>query len=285
MNAQGRPDVLVIGQTGQLARALALVGTADCTISFIGRPEVDLERPESVLRALSLRRPDVVINAAGLTDGRLADAAPARALAVNATGAGNLAEAAANIGAAVIQISTADVFDGRAAGACTESTTLAAIDTLGASKLLGEELVLLRAPRSVILRAGWMFSPWDCGAVLSEGHRLVSPCSALDLARICLWLAPTLAHAGPEAPYWGVTHCANGGVAREQDLVASLARAGIQPNAYVGAPAAREATRSVATLLDCKRLAQIFGHRMPHWEESLREVLSVAVRTREAVPA
>ena len=101
---------------------------------------------------------DVVINCAAYTRVDDAEIHEDAAYAVNATGAGNLARAAAASGARLVQISTDYVFDGRATTPYAESTPRAPISAYGRTKAAGEELVLEHNPeRSYIVRTAWLY--------------------------------------------------------------------------------------------------------------------------------
>ncbi|TMC38208.1 MAG: sugar nucleotide-binding protein, partial [Chloroflexi bacterium] len=63
---------------------------------------------------------DWIINCAAFNDVDGAEQAPDQAFAVNAAGAGNLAEAAAHAGAAILHVSTDYVFDGSKGSPYTE---------------------------------------------------------------------------------------------------------------------------------------------------------------------
>ena len=73
--------------------------------------EVDITRIEDVTQFVHVNRPDVIINCAGLTDVQKCEEDMNEAYRVNAIGVRNVALAANEINAKVIQISTDDVFD------------------------------------------------------------------------------------------------------------------------------------------------------------------------------
>ena len=80
--------VVVTGREGQVATALAALATGDAEIVRLGRPEIDLERPEALAAALRAERPDVVISAAAYTAVDRAESEPERARTVNAVAPG-----------------------------------------------------------------------------------------------------------------------------------------------------------------------------------------------------
>src|SRR3954454_7363765 len=110
--------ILVTGIEGQLARSLVERARfrTDVELVALGRPMLDMEGAGSAAAAIADASPDVVINAAAYTAVDQAEDEPERAFRINADAAGEVAEAAARVGAAVIQLSTDYVFDGRGEG-------------------------------------------------------------------------------------------------------------------------------------------------------------------------
>src|SRR3954468_12091165 len=110
-------------------------------IEFAARPEVDLTVAGSIATAVEASRPDVLINAAAYTDVERAEQEPELAHRINADAAGEAAAACATVGAAVIQLSTDYVFDGRLERPYREEDPIAPLNIYGASKATGEEQV------------------------------------------------------------------------------------------------------------------------------------------------
>src|SRR4051794_12803168 len=189
--------VLVTGTQGQLARSLVERGSRRVGIDIlaVGRPELDMEAPGSAERVIAVAAPDVVINAAAYTAVDQAEDEPDRAFRVNAAAAGEVATAAARIGASVIHISTDYVFDGRGTEAYSEDGATNPQGVYGRSKLEGEEQVRAANPRSTIMRTAWVYSPFGRNFVktmlaASQTRDVLTvvddqrgnPSSALDLA-------------------------------------------------------------------------------------------------------
>jgi dTDP-4-dehydrorhamnose reductase len=105
--------VFITGNRGQLGRALkrALEGE---TVTGCDLPEVDITDRAAIRAAIAACRPDVVIHAAAWTDVDGCARDPERAYRVNALGTQNVALACAEVGAALVYISTNEVFDGTA---------------------------------------------------------------------------------------------------------------------------------------------------------------------------
>jgi dTDP-4-dehydrorhamnose reductase len=104
-----------------------------------------------------MERPDIVINSAAWTDVDGAEAAEEAAFAVNGTGAGHVAAAAAKLGAAVVQVSTDYVFDGAKRTPYVESDQPAPLSAYGRTKLAGEEATIAANKRHFVVRSAGLF--------------------------------------------------------------------------------------------------------------------------------
>jgi dTDP-4-dehydrorhamnose reductase len=150
--------VLVTGAAGMLGRDLVLAaGNAGHDVVGFGRAELDVTDAAALERKLDLERPDVVINSAAWTDVDGAEGAEEAAFAVNGTGAGNVAAAAATVGAAVVLVSTDYVFDGAKGSAYVESDQPAPLSAYGRTKLAGEEGTAAANKRHFVVRSAGLF--------------------------------------------------------------------------------------------------------------------------------
>ena len=214
--------IVVTGREGQVATALAEAGLArGLEVVRLGRPELDLERLETIAPALRAARPDVVVSAAAYTAVDQAESEPERAHQVNALAPGRLAEVCAELGAPIVHLSTDYVFDGRKPSPYVETDVTGPVTVYGASKLAGEVAVAHTNSRHVILRTAWVYAPHGKNFVrtmlrLAEmreevgvvADQLGCPTSAADIADGVLKIAAAL-HAGQGAP--GLYHMAGTG--------------------------------------------------------------------------
>jgi dTDP-4-dehydrorhamnose reductase len=286
--------LLVTGTEGQLARSLIERAPLHPGIELIacGRPKLDLEVPGSAAKAIAEVAPDIVINAAAYTAVDQAEDEPERAFRINADAAGEVAAAAANVGAAVIQLSTDYVFDGQGSGPYREDYPVSALGVYGRSKLAGEERVRAANPRHAIVRTAWVYSPFGHNFVKSimaaagVRDRLTvvddqrgSPTSALDLAD---GLLAMIDNGGG----WGETyHLAGTGEASwcefAREIMARCAANGLP---YVPVDAIRtedwptRAERPRNSVLDSGKFEQAFGFEMPDWRSATREVVARLAR-------
>lgn len=224
---------LVAGASGMLGRDLqrALESRA---VTALTRSELDIVDAEAVRAAVAGH--DVVINAAAYTRVDDAEHEETVAFAVNATGAGNLAAAAAAAGARFVQISTDYVFDGRAEKPYAEDARRDPQGAYGRTKAHGEELVLDRHPAPYVVRTAWLYGA-DGGNFPKTMLRLAAERESVSVVTDQVgqptWSADLAAHVvallDAEAPP-GVYHGTNGGAASWFEFARELYRlCGLDP--------------------------------------------------------
>jgi dTDP-4-dehydrorhamnose reductase len=287
--------ILVTGREGQLVRSLIerARGNPDFEIVALGRPELDLERPETLAAPVRAVAPDLLINAAAYTAVDQAEDEPDRARIVNAEAPAALAAAARGCGARFIHISTDYVFDGRAGRPHREDDPVDPLGVYGRTKAEGEERVRADSPRHLIVRTAWVYSPFGrnfvrtmigAAAAGRDTLRVVadqkgSPSSALDLADGLL-AAARIWRARPDLA--GTYHLAGTGTTSWCGFAEEIFR----DCQSLGLPAARvepittsdwptRAPRPAYTVLDCSRFERDFRYRMPAWQDSLSLVMRV----------
>jgi dTDP-4-dehydrorhamnose reductase len=150
--------LLVTGAAGMLGRDVMLAaGNAGHDVVGYGRAELDVTDPAGLERKFDLERPDVVINCAAWTDVDGAEDAEEAAFAVNGSGAGHVAAAAAKLKATVLHVSTDYVFDGAKGAPYVESDQPAPLSAYGRTKLAGEEAVVAANKRHFIVRSAGLY--------------------------------------------------------------------------------------------------------------------------------
>jgi dTDP-4-dehydrorhamnose reductase len=150
--------LLIAGAGGMLGRDVVLAaGNAGHDVVGFGHSELDVTDPATLERKFDLERPGVVINCAAWTDVDGAEESEEAAFAVNGTGAGNIAAAAAGVGASVVYVSSDYVFDGAKGSPYVESDQPAPLSAYGRTKLAGEEATAAANKRHFIVRSAWLF--------------------------------------------------------------------------------------------------------------------------------
>ena len=119
--------------------------------------EVDITKIDEVTQFVHVNRPDVVINCAGLTDVQECENNVDEAYRVNAIGVRNVALAANEVNAKVIQISTDDVFDKESRIPYNKFDNVHPRTIYGKSKEAGEKILTQLLNRFVIIRSSWIY--------------------------------------------------------------------------------------------------------------------------------
>ncbi len=132
-------------------------GNAGHDVVGFGHTELDIADPASVSAKFELERPDVAINCAAWTDVDGAEESEQAAMAVNGKGAGNVAAAAASVGASVLYVSSDYVFDGAKGAPYVETDQPAPLSAYGRTKLAGEEATAAANKRHFVVRSSWLF--------------------------------------------------------------------------------------------------------------------------------
>ena len=152
--------ILITGSGGMLGGDMVTVAEGlDHEVIAVDHSALDLTDRAAVEAAVAAEDPGAVINCAAWTDVDGAEENEEEAMRVNGEAAGNLAAAAASVGAKVCQISTDYVFDGSKEGPYVESDPTSPIQAYGRSKLAGERAVRSANPDHFIVRTSWLFGP------------------------------------------------------------------------------------------------------------------------------
>ncbi|MDX8524502.1 dTDP-4-dehydrorhamnose reductase [Mesorhizobium sp. MSK_1335] len=281
----------VTGRDGQVAASLVESARGEVEVVAVGRPSLDLARPDTVFSALEAARPDIIVSAAAYTAVDQAEDEKDLAFTVNAAGAGKVAETAARMGVPVIHLSTDYVFDGAKDSAYVETDITAPLSVYGASKLAGEQAVAAANPHHLILRTAWVYSPFGKNFVrtmlrLAAARDEISvvadqwgnPTSALDIADAILHAAAVLSRDKGNA--FGVYHLAASG----ETNWSGFARHILDTSRALGGPHARirdiatadyptKARRPANSRLSSAKFMAAFGWVAPDWRESAAVVV------------
>ena len=290
-----RLRLVVTGRSGQVARSLIERADAgNVEIITLARPEFDLAQPETIAEAIRLARPDAVISAAAHTAVDLAESEPDAAFAINETGAGLVARAAASLNVPVVHLSTDYVFDGLLDRPYREDDATGPNGVYGASKLAGERAVAAANPDHAILRTAWVYSPFGKNFVRTMltvagnrplltvvGDQTGNPTSALDIADGVIAVARNLVARQSEPDLRGVFHMTGAGEAtwaQFAQTIFELSKNAGGPFAEVKAITTAEyptpAKRPANSRLDGDRLQHAHGVRLPHWRASTEQCVA-----------
>jgi dTDP-4-dehydrorhamnose reductase len=280
--------LLVTGAAGMLGQDLVRAAeAAGYDTVGLAREDADIADLSSIEAAVRDAAPDVVINCAGWTDVDGAEASPEDAYRANATGAANVATAAARAGAWLVQISTDYVFDGRKRSPYVESDAPSPLSRYGSSKLAGEHEVAARCPNMhTIARTSWLFGTGRCfpstiARLAAERDELTIVDDQVGCPTFTDHLADALLELiDAQALPLGVVHMAAAGscswyeLAREV-LASSGSRCELLPGdtADLGRPARRPAYSVLATEWGA------IVPRLPDWREGVAAYVSAGMPT------
>ena len=162
-------NILVTGANGQLGTELRNVTagsrdnyifsdvvSADGVHTFI----LDITDLRAVRKACATLEVDVIINCAAYTNVDMAEEDPQSAMTLNASAPANLAVAASETGAFLIQISTDYVFRGDSSVPYREDSPTGPLGVYGETKLAGERAVRSSGCDWIIIRTAWLYSPY-----------------------------------------------------------------------------------------------------------------------------
>ncbi len=195
----GDENIWITGAQGQVGSTLAhMLSDMRLNMLLTDREEVDVTDMEAVRAYVEMYRPDVIINCAGVCGVDFCEENSDLAYKVNAIGARNLSVAARSVHAKLVQISTDDIFDGRADTPYNEFSVPTPGSVYGKSKMAGEEFVRTIASRHLIIRSSWVYGNGEnyvtsllekargAAEVEAAEDQFGSPTSAAELARaIC----------------------------------------------------------------------------------------------------
>lgn len=287
--------IAVTGREGQLVRSLLERGAiGGHEIIAVGRPDLDLAHPDSIGPALVAMRPDVIVSSAAYTAVDRAESESDLAYAINAQGAGKVAEAARTLGIPLVHISTDYVFSGTGDRPYVETDATAPLGVYGASKLAGEAAVLKAyGENSAVLRTAWVYSPFgtnfaktmlrlanDRDEVGVVADQYGNPTNALEIASGILRVAQNLV-ANSDVAMRGVFHMTAAGEASWADFAEAIFAASHSHNG----PTARvrrittaeyptRAVRPTNSRLDCSHIRDIHDVVLPDWRKSTADVIT-----------
>jgi dTDP-4-dehydrorhamnose reductase len=284
---------LLTGAGGQLGLALQARPPEGWTVVPCRTATLDVTRPEQVRAVLERERPDLVLHAAAYTAVDAAESAPAEAAAVNAAGTGTVAQAAGEVGARLIYVSTDFVFDGAIGRPYQTTDPTGPLGVYGRTKLAGEQLAQsVLGAQALVIRTAWVYGSQGRNFLLTMlrlmrerdevgvvADQVGTPTWAASLAE-ALWAAA----ARPELS--GVLHWTDAGVASWYDFAVAIQEeslaAGLLSRAVPIRPLATDqfptpARRPPYSVLDKRASWAALGLPPTHWRVQLRRAIGELV--------
>ena len=289
--------VLVTGSNGQVGYCLVQqLRQQNADFLALDRDQLDITQRQAVWQTVSDYRPNVIINAAAHTAVDKAESEAEQAFAINRDGAAYLAEAAQQIGAAMLHISTDYVFDGQATQPYTETDATAPQGVYGQSKLAGEQAVLATCSRSIILRTAWVFGEHghnfvktmlrlgrerDSLGIVSDQHG--APTYAGDIAAALLHIAHHITQGKPTE--YGIYHFSGKPYVSWYQFAEAIFQQAQQQGILANTPQLlaiatpdypTPAKRPANSCLQLDKIQQAFGISPSDWQQALTQLAPYA---------
>ena len=205
--------ILITGANGQLVHEVAKQYRENTNVDLIltDVEDLDITNVLAVNSFLFMNKPAVIVNCAAYTAVDKCETDIDLSFRINAIGPKNLAAAANEIGAEIVQVSTDYVFDGTIDRPLTEFDEVNPQTVYGKTKLQGEKLVSELNPRHYIVRTAWLYGDGNnfvrTMLNLSKTNKSLkvvndqkgTPTSTVDLAKVIIKLV--------KDKNYGIFHC------------------------------------------------------------------------------
>lgn len=277
--------ILVTGAHGQLGKCLQKQANTDSTLNvqLESSQSLDITSEEQLKSYFQDHQPDFCINCAAYTNVEAAESHEALSFEVNSKAVKTLAACCQLYGTKLIHISTDYVFDGLKYSPYKETDAENPINIYGASKLQGESMITEQLNAYFILRTSWLYSEFGhnfFNTILKKidqnqdlnitTEQIGTPTNANDLAQCIFHLVRT------NSTQYGIYHYSNLGEATWYDF-ARLILEEKQLDKEVSLQATfsypTQAKRPKFSVLDKTKLMSTFDLDVPHWRESLVNLL------------
>lgn len=282
--------VVITGHNGQLGRQL--------THSFAAHDLLPLDLPcdditdPGVIECITRFAPDLVVHSAAYTDVDGAEKDPELAHKVNAFGTQNVALAAQQAGAAMLHVSTNEVFDGSRRDPYREWDGVNPISQYARSKAAAERIVMALVPRFYIARVAWLFGPGGnnfvtkilagaakYGALRVAADEFGNPTYAPDAASAMAQLA--------ETGHYGIYHLVSSGFCSRYEFARAIMAAAGQADVPISPILSAEWPRPSAPPLHAvltNSAAASLGITLRPWQDALAEYAGTLAQERQAAP-
>lgn len=290
--------IMLLGAAGQIGQALQHLGRSKALpetwdLALFSRAECDITSPAMLRDAIQTTRPDLLINAAGLTHVDEAEKDEKLAMATNFHAVAQMAAQCATLDIPMIHLSTDYVFDGREQRLYTPKDQMNPLNTYGGSKMMGEEALRGEHPFHVILRVSSVFSAFRRNLLTTvlalaqerEELRFVTdivstPTYALDIAHAITTMGQEILDGKIDG--YGTFHLTGAPVASRYEFVEEVLRA-YEPyakrlpklTATVCAEFPDDVRRPAHSAMDCAKIKAVYGIEQKPWKDGLREALAM----------
>jgi dTDP-4-dehydrorhamnose reductase len=271
--------VTIFGASGLLGKALMREWQKDVVTGLSSR-DADIRDEKRVLEVARQTRPEWIVLSAAYTDVDGCESNAEMAFAVNRDGAVNVANAAKELGARLLFLSSDYVFDGKKTTPYETNDPRNPQSVYGRTKAEAETELLELIPKCCIVRTSWLFGVGgkcfpDTILKLAASRSTLdvvddqcgSPTYAIDLARTIFSLCGQAAE--------GIVHATNRGSCTWFEFAQEIVKgagltASVRPTN--SERMARPAPRPAYSVLSPSSLEE-WGITMPSWQDALSRYL------------
>ena len=281
--------VLVTGSSGQLGQSLQFIEQKYSEIDFVfcSSKELDITNPDNCEALFSKYKPNYCINTAAYTAVDKAESEPDKAHLINVVGAKNLAEVCKKHNTVLLHISTDFVFDGEKTTPYTEDDIPNPTGVYGQTKLDGEIAIQNEWVKHFIIRTSWVYSQFgnnfmktmlrlasERDSISVVNDQMGTPTNAVDLAEVLVQIILT-DNKQPTTDSYGVYNYSNEGQCSWFNFAKKIFEVNnitinLQPISTSGFPT--PAKRPKYSVLDKRKIKEVFDLEVSNWEESLKTV-------------
>lgn len=284
--------ILIIGQNGQVSTYLQRSLREGYQVQVVGRETLDLSKPGEIYKALSKAAPKIIVNPAAYTAVDAAETDREQAFTINRDAVAEIARYSKDTDTPLIHFSTDYVFSGTVEVPYSETDPVGPTGVYGQSKLEGEQAILAIGAPAIILRTAWVYSNKGSNfykTMLKLGEQreqlnvvndqIGAPTYAGSIASACRQLLDILLEQGELKPeQCGVYHFTCQGQTSWAEFAKSIfVENEVTQITVHGIPSSEYPTpaqRPAYSVLNTKKLLDVFGITLPHWGTALSQCAS-----------
>ena len=287
------------GQVGQTIQHLAAINAMPSSWKLypFSHEACNIINPSMLRDAIQTTKPDLLINAAGITNVDEAEENENLAMATNFHAVAQMAAQCSMLDIPLIHLSTDYVFDGRQQTPYKPDDQMNPLNTYGGSKMMGEEALRQEHPWHVILRVSSVFSSFRRNilttalAMIEEKDELriatdlvTTPTYGLDIARAIVTIGNELLLG--KADGYGTFHLTGTPEASRYDFYEEVLKA-CEPytarrpklTATICAEFTNYVRRPPYSVLNCEKIKTVYGVEQKPWKPALHEALAMLHNT------
>ena len=279
--------ILVLGANGQLGKSIKeyiSIHKIDGDFIFTTRTEIDITDFAKLENTIKSIQPSYIINCTAYTAVDKAESELEQANLINNIAVGKLAQISKVYGCTLIHISTDFVFDGTKNTPLIEDEKCIPLGAYGKTKFDGEQAIIQNLESYFIIRTSWLYSSIGANFFTNISKyardrvslnivydQVGTPTYTMDLVETIFNIILSKSNS------FGIYHYSNEGVCSWYDFAKELVsmqkiECDILP--ILSAQYPTPAKRPAYSVMDKNKIKSTFGLQIPHWRESLGNVIA-----------